>query len=94
MSKKALSKETLKSYRKASDDLRFDEGYNNIGKLNLAAYLGERAHYMLDTIEVLQDLLSEWLHDGRFLVANCPEQKDLIERTKEAIEQEGGETDE
>jgi hypothetical protein len=32
-----------------------------------------------------RNLLSEWLHEGRFLVANCEEYNDLVARTKEAL---------
>ena len=35
-------------------------------------------------IDTAQALLSEWLDEGRFLVANTPEMDDLVERTKEA----------
>ena len=40
---------------------------------------------VLDERDALRALLSEWLHEGRFLVANTPEQDDLVRRTRAAL---------
>jgi len=65
-----LKESTLKYYEETSHDLMFDDGYTNIGKLNLAAFLGERAHYMLETIRELQ-ATNEKLSAAPDLLAAC-----------------------
>ena len=49
-----LDEKALKSYEEASHQLRFDDSFNEIGKANLAGWLGERAHFMLQTIRSLE----------------------------------------
>ncbi len=51
---RVLDEETLKSYEEASHQLHFDDSFNEIGKLNLACWLGQRAHFMLETIRSLE----------------------------------------
>ena len=59
-----LKPDTLEYYRKTSLELRFDKRYNDVGKLNLACWLGERAHYMLAEIARLQAKIKELEEDA------------------------------
>ena len=49
-----LSESILTYYEETADKLANDDSCNSIGKLNLAAFLGERAYYMLADIHQLQ----------------------------------------
>ena len=45
----------LTDIKDAIDKLRNDDSYNEIGKANLAAWLGERAHLLVAEIERLRE---------------------------------------
>jgi hypothetical protein len=49
-----LSEESLQRFEKTWQEYLTDDSYNDIGKLNLVAWLGERAGAMLSEIRALQ----------------------------------------
>lgn len=44
----------IDALKKAYDDYKNDDGYNNIGKLNLVAFIGERSGVLFNEIEQLR----------------------------------------
>ena len=57
----------LKPFEDAIEQLNSGE-FNNLGELNLAAWLGERAHYLVDEIKQLRDHQIDPKTDG----LSCP----------------------
>jgi hypothetical protein len=51
-----INAKNLEEMKETYIKYRFDEGFNTIGKLNLSAWLGERAHFLLIEIEQLQEM--------------------------------------
>ena len=70
-----MKEKTLRHYEQTSRDLRYNEEYNDIGKLNLAAYLGERAHFMLQFIRELQAEIKD-LREGGIELDSTLEKED------------------
>lgn len=51
----------LTHFKEIIEQLRNDDSFNAIGKLNLAAYLGERSHFLVAEIERLRAIESNLL---------------------------------
>ena len=51
----------------------------------VSIYAAARIEELEAERDALRALLSEWLHEGRFLVANTPEKDDLVRRTRAAL---------
>ncbi len=63
-----LSEEQIQRFEKTWLEYKTDDSYNEFGKLNLVAFLGERAGFMLATIRHLQSENKEALTAYRQLL--------------------------
>lgn len=71
----------LVDIKDAIDKLQNDDSYNEIGKLNLAAWLGERTHFLVAKIEKLHQERSDLLAALEVLIADiddCETEEDFI----------------